>query len=214
MRRIPDMAGRAAMGLAYLVFFIVAAHAVIFRKPLLILAFVITIALITFAMLSEPLSDSDMIAHFTAHRADFEALVKYVRQNGGACTRRTERCRNHPISRLMSEAGVDEIRYKGPKSRIEFIPSGRVKGSRTKMFVYSPDPVSPAPAVIDLHRDDVDEIAPALLCRPVREELRSLCDWYPRVNDLDVLLRYDGGKFWEAERPLDDHWSLYLLVIR
>lgn len=205
-------AARAATGLAYFVFFILAAHVVIFRKPLIIVASTAVVLFITLKVLSEPPSDDEMIAHFATHRATFEALVAKLYEDDGRCTVDGDYCKNHPVPALMKEAGVTRVNYEDRTSHIEFTALQVWTGPARKVFVYYPVPITSA--VFDLHREDADMVVPALLCRSYRKELQHLCDLRPRVNDLDVLLRYSTGKFFEAERPIDEHWVVYVLVIR
>jgi hypothetical protein len=189
------------------------------------LPFLITAPILLFSLLlvivtwpGTPPGDEEMISHFIANRPIFESLVEKLRNEGGGtppfCRLSNEISWSTEITASMKSAEIIQVDYCHPFAAIhlyyKFDPLERM----AKYYTYYPADRKEMPPVIDLHGDDAADRGRAALCDPKRRaDLKSLCDLTPRVNDLDVLLCYDRGKGWDAERPIDGHWALSLRVL-
>ncbi len=163
---------------------------------------ILLILVLTLLSSLPPASDDEMIALLTERRPAFEALVRRaqgeVATDGSATGNYTEDMR-----RLSDATGGFTI-GRVETDWFELHSRGGLSGREWKVFIYYFTPVRPLPMAVDLHGDDAADVARALLLTTM-----------PRVNDLDVLRRYsDFDAIWEAERPIDEHWSLRLTHIR
>ena len=195
----------------------------VFFSPYLFLILMIAVTK-AFPPLSPP--DDAMIALLTERRATFDLLVTKVREErlAGTIGRRTmiggrndDKEWAGEVRELMRVAGISEIHYEGPDLRmiLTYSSSGLFANVRYKDFIYYPSPIIPPPVVADLHGEDGPDVVRAVLCdRNRRADLDYLCRTQPRVNDLDIIARYADGDDWEAERPIDEHWSLRLWHIQ
>lgn len=182
--------------------------ALIFTSPYLFLVFMTAV---TTAWPPPPPSDDAMIALLTERRPAFEALVRRGRGEdvgeGGTYAEQMRR---------LSAATGGFVISRVETGWFELKDSWAIQGRIEKRYVYYFAPIQPPTPVIDLHGDDAADVARALLCDPDRRaDLRSLCTSEPHVNDLDVLRRYSTfDATWEAERPIDEHWSLRITHLK